>query len=481
VVEVGEARAGGARVRVLEGFSLDVAPGSHVAIVGPSGSGKTTLLRVLAGDSTAQRGEVRIDGRVATIHQDFRLVGSSTAMANVLHGAAGRAGLWRSLFGYGAALRAEARSWLERLGLAARERVRVERLSGGEQQRVAIARALMSQPDILLADEPVASLDPASAHALLQLLDELRRRHGLTLVTVLHDRALAQQYADRIVSLTPVASSGATPANEGFARASVAAAPPTWKRWLGNGLATAAVALGCVMAVRLLELSWPDSGVFANIRRFTAALVPSATQWAALDFAVLGKALFDTLLMAWLGTIAAVFVSLPMAAGAAGNVAPSWLRVPLRALLNAIRAVPSLLWALLAVGAFGLGALPGVVALAAYSIGYLTKFYYEALESVDAKVPRALRSLGLSRTQQFFAGIAPASRLPLLSATVFMLEYNFRTATVLGIVGAGGIGYELKLAVDWGNWHVVGVILAILVIAVIVFDALAARLRARFS
>jgi phosphonate transport system permease protein len=136
-----------------------------------------------------------------------------------------------------------------------------------------------------------------------------------------------------------------------------------------------------------------------------------------------------------------------------------------------------LLWALLAVGAFGLGALPGIIALAIYSLGYLTKFYYEALESVPAAVPQALRALGMGRAQAFFAGLLPAGRLALLSASVFMLEYNFRTATVLGVVGAGGIGYELKLAIDWGNWHVVGVILAVLVVAVILFDALASRLR----
>jgi len=490
-------------LRVLDGLSLEVEAGAHVAVVGPSGSGKTTLLRLLAGECAPQQGEVAVQGRVASIHQDFRLVGSSSALANVLHGAAAEAGLLRSLTGYGSQRRAQARAWLARFGLAARARVRVDRLSGGEQQRVAIARALMSRPTLLLADEPAASLDPASAHALMQLLDELRRTQGLTLITVLHDAPLAEEFADRVVCLpsapathaqeispTTITATSALPMPEpddpgspaaGFARAAAGAERPAWRRWLGGGVVLAAIAAITAFAVSALQLQLPQAGAGHNAARFAAALVPSAEQWLALDYKALGVALLDTLLMAWLATLVAIVLALPLAACAARNVGPGWLRLPTRALLNAIRAVPSLLWALLAVGAFGLGALPGVIALAVYSLGYLTKFYYEALESVDERVPQALRSLGLSRAQQFFAAIAPASRLALLSASVFMLEYNFRTATVLGIVGAGGIGYELKLAVDWGNWHVVGVILLTLVAAVIAFDTAASRLRRAFG
>ncbi|PZO10494.1 MAG: hypothetical protein DCF27_02350 [Lysobacteraceae bacterium] len=496
-------------VRVLDRLSLDFASGSHVAIVGPSGSGKTTLMRVLAGDCTPQEGEVAVQGRVASIHQDYRLVGSSSALTNVLHGAAAEAGLLRSLTGYGAQRRARALGWLEKFGLLARARVRVDQLSGGEQQRVAIARALMSHPTILLADEPAASLDPASARALMQLLDELRRKQGLTLISVLHDAQLADEFADRVVRLpvecpgenlpaptpapvpapptVPAAPALPRPGSEdpgspaaAFARATAGAQRPAWRRWLGGGLALGAVAAISAFAVSALELQLPQAGAGQNAARFASALVPSAEQFMALDFTALGVALLDTLLMAWLGTLVAIALALPLAACAARNVGPAWLRRPTRALLNAIRAVPSLLWALLAVGAFGLGALPGVLALAVYSLGYLTKFYYEALESVDERVPQALRALGLSRAQRFFAAVAPASRLALMSASVFMLEYNFRTATVLGIVGAGGIGYELKMAVDWGNWHVVGVILVILVAAVIAFDMAASRLRRAF-
>jgi phosphonate ABC transporter permease subunit PhnE len=503
-------------VRVLEDASLELAPGEHVVIVGASGSGKTSLLRLLSGELAPTRGQLRRAGRVASIYQDFRLVGASTALANALHGAAADVGFWRSLSGYPAATRAEAVRWLERVGLGARLHTRVDRLSGGEQQRVALARALMRRPALLLADEPVSALDPDSARALLSLLDELRRQHGITVVSVLHDLTLARAHADRVLTLRqgrllPLADAAPAPgeatpidAVTATAAAPVAAAPPPlpaaqpepsfgfeprfaaaraaegrgspW-RWLAGAAGTAAVALLCAWAVSTLDLHWPGEGAGARVARFVGDLVPDAGQWRRIDWAALGVALRDTLLMAWLATLAAVALSLPLAAAAARNVAPAWLRVPTRALLNAIRAVPSLLWALLAVGAFGLGALPGIVALGIYSLGYLTKFYYESLEGTPREVPEALRSLGLGGAQTFFAAILPASRLALLSASVFMLEYNFRTATVLGVVGAGGIGYELKLAIDWGNWHVVGVILAVLIVAVTLFDALASRLR----
>jgi phosphonate ABC transporter permease subunit PhnE len=494
-------------VRVLDGVDLALAPGEHVAIVGPSGSGKTSLLRVLSGELQATAGEVQRAGRVASIHQDYRLVGSATALDNALHGAAADVGFWRSLFASPADVRARACEWLQRVGLGERMQQRVDRLSGGEQQRVALARALMRRPSLLLADEPVSALDRSSARALLQLLDALRRQHGITVVSVLHDVALAQEFADRVLTLrdgrlaafevadaatTATATAGFRAPASGvttaapqpvadveaaFATARAAEAVPSRWRWLGRSLGAAGVALLCAWAVSALELQWPQAGAGAQAARFVGQLVPDAGEWAAIDWAALGTALRDTLLMAWLATLAAIAFSLPLAAAAARNIAPAWLRVPTRALLNGIRAVPSLLWALLAVGAFGLGALPGIIALAIYSLGYLTKFYYEALESVPAAVPQALRALGMGRAQAFFAGLLPAGRLALLSASVFMLEYNFRTATVLGVVGAGGIGYELKLAIDWGNWHVVGVILAVLVVAVILFDALASRLR----
>src|SRR5690606_34056642 len=146
-------------------------------------------------------GSVRTIGRVATIHQDLRLVKQRTALQNVLHGAMGRLPLHRTMLRFPREERQRAIQLLERVGLSHRINTRVSRLSGGEQQRVAIARALMQDPAILLADEPVASLDNANARAIMKLLNELQKERGITLITVLHDCALAETFADRIIGL----------------------------------------------------------------------------------------------------------------------------------------------------------------------------------------------------------------------------------------------------------------------------------------
>lgn len=314
---------------------------------------------------------------------------------------------------------------------------------------------------------------PASARALLSPLDGLRRQHGLTVLSVLNDPVLAREFADRVLTLERGRLSPLTAATSSDGAAASRAVEAL-------GSAPTPVSLDATPAsARGVEPQFAAAraGAGARVERCVGDLVPDAAEWQRIDWAALAVAMRDTLLTAWLATLAAVALSLPLAAAAARNVAPPWLRVPTRAILNAIRAVPSLLWALLAVGAFGLGALPGVVVLGIYSLGYLTKFYYEALEATPREVPAVLRALDMGGAQTFLAAILPASRLALLSASVFMLEHNFRTATVLGVVGAGGIGYELKLAIDWGNWHVVGVIVAGLIVAVTLFNALAARLR----
>ncbi|MEM1446670.1 MAG: ATP-binding cassette domain-containing protein [Planctomycetota bacterium] len=524
------------RFTAVDGVDLELHAGQHVAIVGASGSGKTSLLNCLGGDLYPEAGTVEAAGRVARIYQDFRLVRRGTAIANVMHGAAARLP-WMTRLSQRASLKGEALRWLERVGLEHRANVRVDRLSGGEQQRVATARALMAEPRVILADEPVSALDTGSAHALMGLLRELCEEQGIALLSVQHDCSLAERYADRIVlmergRITAASDDPAPPtpatltvngtskpddtsdcscnsdseptAHDARAamlrRASEACAvcpdalpkeiavaskmesPSAWRRtaWWTLGLGGLLVALvwsGWMTGLQNAELGRAGS----NTIRFLGQLVPSAEQWATIEWADLGFALLQTLAMAILGTVAAIIWSLPLSALAARGIAPRWLSVPIRLLLNVIRSVPSILWALLCVGALGLGAIPGMVALAAYSTGYLTKFFYEAFESSDTAVPAALKTLGMSGPETFLAAVWPASRLAIASSCVFMLEYNFRAASVLGVVGAGGIGYDLKLAVEWSNWHVVFVIVLALAASVIVFDTAADWLRRKLA
>ncbi|MBF0816318.1 phosphonate ABC transporter ATP-binding protein [Microbacterium paludicola] len=208
----------GATGPALTGVSLSVAPGEIVVLLGLSGSGKSTLLRHINGLETPSTGSVvslghdvaslkgralrELRGRVGFIFQQFELVGPLTVLENVLTGALSTLGGPRvGLFMYPKSLREKALGHLDRVGLLERAYQRADTLSGGQQQRVAIARALMQDPDILLADEPVASLDPESSSQVMALIREIAAERGLTVVCSLHQVDLALSWGDRIVGL----------------------------------------------------------------------------------------------------------------------------------------------------------------------------------------------------------------------------------------------------------------------------------------
>jgi len=205
-------------VRALEGVDLEVREGEFLAVLGLSGSGKSTLLRCINRLITPTEGRVWIFGdeitalsggdlrgvrrRVAMIFQQFNLVRRHTVLANVLSGSLGRARLLPSLMlTFPQSERDRARANLARVGLEDRAGSRADALSGGQQQRVAVARALMQEPRLILADEPVASLDPALRHSVMRHIEVLNREEGLTVICSLHDIDLVERYATRLVAL----------------------------------------------------------------------------------------------------------------------------------------------------------------------------------------------------------------------------------------------------------------------------------------
>ena len=214
---IGLSKAYGA-ARVLHGVSLSVAPGEVVALLGPSGSGKTTLFRCATRLVAPDAGEVRLDGvgmaglsraklrrqraRVGLIFQQFNLVGRRSAIGNVLGGALGRVAAWRiALDRFPEAERQAALGALDRVGLLAHAYQRADRLSGGQQQRVAIARVLAQRARLILADEPVSALDPASAANVLETLRGVARAERIGVLVSLHQVEYARAFADRIVAM----------------------------------------------------------------------------------------------------------------------------------------------------------------------------------------------------------------------------------------------------------------------------------------
>ncbi len=207
-------------VTALRNVCLEVAKGSLLGVVGASGAGKTTLLRLSNGMVRPTQGCVRTLGRrldalsfedlrklrarVGLVHQDLSLVPNLNVLQNVLAGKLGRVSLAQSIRLFTFPPRrivAEVHGVLERVGIGDKLYQRVDSLSGGERQRVAIARALFQDPEVLLADEPVSSVDPARARSVLELLTGLAKERGLTLCVSIHNLSLAREFFPRLVGM----------------------------------------------------------------------------------------------------------------------------------------------------------------------------------------------------------------------------------------------------------------------------------------
>ena len=202
----------------LRNVSFEVADGEFLIIIGLSGSGKSTLLRCInrlidptegqilwdgVDVTAAEPGELReIRRQIGMVFQQFNLVKRSNVLTNVLAGRLGYVNPWSSLLHrFPAEDREMAMRALERMGIADQAHKRADELSGGQQQRVGIARALMQQPRMILADEPVASLDPVLAHSILERLEQLNQEEKITILCSLHYLDLVQQYATRVIGL----------------------------------------------------------------------------------------------------------------------------------------------------------------------------------------------------------------------------------------------------------------------------------------
>lgn len=201
----------------IKNVSFEVKDGEFLVIIGLSGSGKSTLLRCInrlieptegkifwdeIDITAANQAELRhIRRNIGMVFQQFNLVKRSSVMTNVLNGRLGYANPWLSLLGlWPAAEKQRAIKALERVGIADKAMSRADALSGGQQQRVGVARALMQEPRLILADEPVASLDPVLSHSILHYLEQLNKE-GMTVICSLHFLDLVHRYATRVIAL----------------------------------------------------------------------------------------------------------------------------------------------------------------------------------------------------------------------------------------------------------------------------------------
>ena len=198
----------------------------------------------------------------------------------------------------------------------------------------------------------------------------------------------------------------------------------------------------------------------------------------ALDRGVVGK-VFESVYIAWIGTILGAILSLPLAFLAATNVAPRWIRIPVRQLFNAIRAVPELIVAVIFIPITGLGPWAGTLAIGLHSVGTLGKWATEAIEGVDTGPLEAVEATGGRWVSGMRWGILPQIMPIVASFWLFRFEINVRASAVLGMIGAGGVGAELVSQLMFRNFPAVGAVLGITVLVVLTIDTMSAAVRRR--
>ncbi len=252
------------------------------------------------------------------------------------------------------------------------------------------------------------------------------------------------------------------------------------RQWWQGALqlvAVLAIALIAASYVGLLDYRKLTDGLPAIATLMGETMPPNFTEWRNWI-----KPLLDTLAMSIAGTALAVVFSLPLAILAARNTSPHPLVYQVaRIVLNALRSVPELIMGILFVAAVGFGALPGVLALGLHSIGMVGKFFAEAIEHANDGPIEAARAAGGSRLQVILHGVLPQVLPQMADTAIYRWEYNFRASTVMGMVGAGGIGFELMGSLRIMLYQEVSAILLVILAMVTLVDGLSSRLRHKFK
>ena len=191
-------------------------------------------------------------------------------------------------------------------------------------------------------------------------------------------------------------------------------------------------------------------------------------------------AMFETIQMAFIGTVIGIAIALPLSMLAARNLNSKFVYAPIRALLAAIRTFPSILWALLFVIMVGTGTFAGVLAIIMYTIGFITKLQYEAIETIDSEPMDAVGSIGVSKIQLISYVVIPESASHLLSQMLYMFDYNIRQTSILGLVGAGGIGFYIINYIKFFEYGKAAIFMLVVLITVLIIDWVSVKIRDKY-
>jgi phosphonate transport system permease protein len=188
-------------------------------------------------------------------------------------------------------------------------------------------------------------------------------------------------------------------------------------------------------------------------------------------------AMLETIQMAFIGTVVGISIALPLSMLAARNLNSKFVYVPIRGILAAARTFPSILWAILFVIMVGLGPFAGILAIIMYTVGFIAKLQYESIEAIDAEPVEAISSIGISKGQLIRHVVLPESAPHLLSQMLYMFDYNVRQTSILGLVGAGGIGFYIINYIKFFEYGKAAVFMLVVLITVLIIDYVSVKIR----
>jgi phosphonate transport system permease protein len=253
------------------------------------------------------------------------------------------------------------------------------------------------------------------------------------------------------------------------------------KSWLQRERLSKTVAAIVVGLILWAWLTLPSQTrplpLMENLSRLLGRMFPP-------DFSIapsIGSALVETIQIALLATFWGVLISVPLGFLSTHKMVPSGVVIFSRFILTVIRTIPALVWALIAVSLQGPTPQAGILALAFYSVGYLAKFYADIFESIDLRLTRALKKLGANKIQIFSFGIWPQCRGLVWTQALWMFEYNLRSASIVGFVGAGGLGTLLYTYQEYYQWDRFSAVLCVLLVFVVALEILSSLLRRRMN
>lgn len=525
--------------QVLNGIDFQIQAGEFVVVLGPSGAGKSTLLRCLNRLTDPTQGEILINGQdygkvrgralqqlrrqVAMIFQHHNLSKRLSVLKNVLMGRMADLPLWSCAMQLFPTQDVElAKQCLFQVDLEDKVVERADSLSGGQQQRVGIARALAQQPGMMLADEPVASLDPKSSRKVLNCLKNSCKEQNIAVLCNLHQIDYAMEFAERIIglsggkvvfndtpeNLTPEMVAQIYPglnddnisrlvlrmaAERRSQKATVdttsrlpeemimtrsmqfVANPPKGGWWI---LFPVVLMVGWALQWSVEGTRLSLSGLYAGIpwiQDFLMRMMPPNLGYISES---LVQPAIQTLQIALWGTVLSIVLAIPVCLFAAKNLSPSPLIYHgLRQILNVLRGINEVILALIFVAAVGLGPFAGVLALAVHGAGMVGKFFAEAVEEIDHGPVEAMQASGCSTLKTILFAVLPQVMPAWIGVVLYRMEANIRISTVLGMVGAGGIGFELMTSMKMFEYENTAACVLVILVMVFLTDVISARLR----